>query len=265
MSVSASKSKVSSEGCGLSGGLTALCTRAAREVLDPLLTAIFPATCGSCGAPLAHPLSGPLCEPCWAAIVRHHDPVCGCGLPLPGSLPGPCGRCRRGRTPFAEGVSLGPYGGALRAAIHELKYHGRRRVAARLAEELWSVGRVREMLVPPAVLVPVPLHAKRERQRGFNQAEQIARRLARRAGLRVVSRALIRNRDTATQTGLSAAARRRNVAGAFSVKSPRQLRDTPVILVDDVYTTGATTRACAHVLRLAGAPGVRVLTVARVV
>src|SRR5207245_7940394 len=108
--------------------------------------------------------------------------VCRCGLPLPGRAEA-CARCRRGLNPFSAGVSLGPYEGGLRAAIHELKYRGRRRVADRLAEILVDRPEARAVLAPPAILVPVPLHPRKRRDRGFNQSELLARALAARSGL----------------------------------------------------------------------------------
>jgi ComF family protein len=148
--------------------------------------------------------------------------------------------------------------------VHELKYRSRRRVADRLAERIWADRDVASVLAAGAVLVPVPLHPRRLRARGFNQAELLAVSIGRRASLRVAPRALLRRRDTPAQTGLSAAGRRRNVAGAFAVRQPETIRGRTVVLVDDVLTTGATVRACARELSRAGARGVHVLTVARV-
>jgi ComF family protein len=160
---------------------------------------------------------------------------------------------------------LGPYEGSLRAVLHELKYRGRRRVAGRLALELLASPDARRLLAPGAVLVPVPLHPRRRRERGFNQSELISAALARGAGLESAAGALVRRRDTAAQTGLSAAARRANVRGAFAVRRRARVAGRAVVLVDDVLTTGATAHACARALREAGAAEVRVLTVARVV
>jgi ComF family protein len=149
--------------------------------------------------------------------------------------------------------------------IHELKYRGRRRVAGRLARALLEDERVRGLVAESHVLVPVPLHPRRMRERGFNQAALIARELGRRTGRPCGDRALVRREDTVPQAGLTAAARRRNVARAFAVRRRGLVAGRIVALVDDVFTTGATAYACARVLREAGAREVRLLSVARVV
>jgi ComF family protein len=176
-----------------------------------------------------------------------------------------CGRCRRGLQPFGAGASLGPYEGSLKAAIHEFKYRSRRRVAARLAEELLRSESVREVLRGSEALVPVPLHPRRRLERGFNQAELLAQELAQRAGVAAAPGALVRRKDTLPQAGLTAAGRRQNVAGAFAVRRRAQVAGRVVVLVDDVFTTGATASACARALRDGGACEVRLLAAARVV
>jgi ComF family protein len=148
--------------------------------------------------------------------------------------------------------------------LHALKYARRRRLAARLADALLAESAVRRLLEPSVLLVAVPLHPRRLRERGFNQSELIARALGRRTGLPVLKHALSRRHDTRPQAGLSAAERRRNVAEAFVPRACPALQGRTLILIDDVFTTGATARACATALRRAGAAAVRVLTVARV-
>lgn len=231
-------------------------------LFEPVLAVVFPAACPACSAALARPSAGPLCEACWDALPRHSERVCGCGEPLAATAPLPCGRCRRGLSQFRSGASLGPFAGSLRVLVHELKYRGRRRSAGRAARLLFESKPAREVLAGAGVLVPVPLHPRRLRQRGYNQSQLLARELGRLVGLPVAD-ALARRIETATQTGLSAAARRRNVLGAFRAVRPAAIDGRVVVLVDDVLTTGATARACARALQDAGASAVRLLTLAR--
>lgn len=239
-----------------------LAAAAARLLVDPVLAVVFPSFCPVCAAVLDHPTRGPLCARCWQALPRHRGPLCRCGVPLPPALP-LCGRCRRDRQPLAGGASLGPYEGGLREAIHALKYRGRRRVAERLADLLLGEAEARRVLEEAEVLVPVPLHPRRRRERGFNQADLLAAAVGRRCRLPVAATALVRRKDTAPQAGLSAAGRRLNVAGAFGVRRRARIAGRVVVLVDDVLTTGATALACARALNDAGAREVRLLAVAR--
>jgi ComF family protein len=147
----------------------------------------------------------------------------------------------------------------LATAVHGLKYHRRRIVADALGDLLAE----RYPFAEGTLLVPVPLHPSKLRDRGFNQALLLARVLGRRRGLRVAPRALRRVRATRTQPGLTAPERRRNLRSAFAVGTATDLTGSHVVLVDDVLTTGATADACARVLSAAGAARVDVYTVGR--
>ena len=163
---------------------------------------------------------------------------------------------------ISQGAALGAYAGPLRACVVALKYHGRHKTAARLAIRILANERCRTLLETADVLVGVPLHPDRLRDRGFNQAELLAAALAQGRPVSV-SRALVRTRNTRSQTDLSASQRRRNVLNAFAVKSDRSIRSATVVLVDDVTTTGATLRECALTLLASGAREVRSIAVAR--
>lgn len=228
---------------------------------DALSAALFPTACAACGS-LVSAHDPPLCQKCWGRLPLIAGPVCRCGSPLPGADGEDCGRCRRGRSPILEGASLGAYAGPLRDCVVALKYQGRHKTATRLSVRVLQSERCRGILKASDVVLGVPLHPDRESRRGFNQADLLARALARSCGL-PVSRGLARTRNTRSQTALSAGDRRRNVRDAFAVLPDSALVGAAVTLVDDVTTTGATLRECAAVLRAAGVREVRSVTVAR--
>lgn len=178
-----------------------------------------------------------------------------------------CGRCRRAEPPFVKAAAYGSYDGGLRELVHLLKYQHVRPAASVLGRILAEVVAPLAPQFRSPVVVPVPLHASRLRQRGFNQAEEIARaalKTLRNRELRLGPGVLQRRRATESQTGLTPHQRRENVRGAFAVAAPEQIAARDVLLVDDVFTTGTTAAECARVLRRGGASRVFVATVARV-
>lgn len=178
-----------------------------------------------------------------------------------------CGLCRRMEPPFARALAYGSYDGGLRELIHLLKYDGVRPAANVLGRMLGEVIAGLEPSMSDSVtVVPVPLHARKLRQRGFNQSEMIARSASklRPPGKFVQApNLLLRQRETQSQIGLTRHQRRENMRGAFAVAKPEELAGREVLLVDDVFTTGTTASECARVLRRAGAVKVWVATVAR--
>jgi ComF family protein len=242
------------------------CLPALRTVTDSILSVLLAPCCAACGQLLDRPTSGAVCDRCWKSILPLTPPLCDrCGDPLPTwraiSIPlARCPRCRRGNAQVDRARAVGGYDGALRAIVHALKYDGRRSLARPLANLMR--GRGADMLAGADWIVPVPLHPSRRRERGFNQARDLARHLG------VPScEGLRRHRPTRSQTGLPAAQRHRNVRDAFSLRSgvSTRLTGSIVVLVDDVSTTGATLDACAAVLKAVGVTEVRALTAARVV
>jgi ComF family protein len=166
-------------------------------------------------------------------------------------------------------VAYGAYLGQLRTLVHLLKYDGMQPIAGRLG--LLLADSLEAFAGPGAMLViPVPMHPHKQRQRGFNHAELLARaamaEMHRRHPqwrLHLDTRLLKRVRVTVSQAGLTSHQRRQNLRGAFFVPEPARVAGRDVLLIDDIYTTGATARACSRVLRNAGAASVRVATVAR--
>ena len=250
------------------------CVTAAAE---GLFATLFPGDCRLCGTPLVKISRLPVCQDCLLAMRPMEGSRCAlCGERLAGPyrMPSPdgeaiCGLCRESEPAFVKAAAYGSYEGGLRDLIHLLKYEHMRPAAQVLGRMLAEVVSV---LAPSfdggePVVVPVPLHASKLRQRGFNQVELITRAALKLkpAGLELAlhPEVLERARPTASQTGLSIHQRRENMRGAFMVLRPDLLRERDVLLVDDVMTTGTTVSECARVLRRAGANRVWVATVAR--
>ena len=220
---------------------------AVRAVATRALDAALPATCVGCGRE-----GRPICEACLPALDARLASPAGVPIGLPGELP----------EPLLQLEWCASFRGVTRDALHAIKYSGEQRLADPLGAAL--ARRWRAVGVGAEVVVNVPVHAERERQRGFDQAALIARKAAHDLGLPFVP-ALRRARNTIAQFDLDRRDRARNVKGAFVVDAHHAaaLRDRWVLLVDDVVTTGATLAASATALHDAGVLGVSAITVAR--
>jgi ComF family protein len=217
---------------------------------------LLPLRCLLCGAPGHNGLD--LCQGCATELPRNRHCCARCALPLamPAAL---CGECQR--RPPAWDAAWSPFRYAWPLDRLESRYKfGRDLAAGHVLGRLWQ----REPLPPalPDLILPVPLHRSRLRQRGYNQALELARPLAKAMGIAMRHDLLQRQRATAAQTELDAVTRRRNVRGAFSVQ-PGVTLPPHVALLDDVMTTGATLAECARVLKRAGARRVDVWALAR--
>ena len=209
------------------------------------------------------PLDGKVCSICGERVLSAYAHT------EPGEEP-MCPVCRRIEMPFARAVAYGSYEGGLRELIHLLKYGGVRPAANVLGRMLAeAIAGLEPVFGQGAVaVIPVPLHKTKQRQRGFNQAELIARvavkiRSVAQGRMTLAADALRRQRETQSQIGLTNHQRRENMRGAFAVTRADEVNGREVVLVDDVYTTGTTASECARVLRRAGASQVWVATVAR--
>lgn len=235
-------------------------------VIRHILHLVLPVTCKACGVVLTDDPVPFFCRTCWGGITPIIGPVCPrCGRPFPSAVAlehSPhhlCGACRKRPPAYTQAWSLYPYMPPLQDAIHLFKYHGKVALAAALGDLMcaavrhpWEVD----------LLMPVPLHPSRLREREFNQSVLLADRLNRRLRLPLSYDNLIRIRRTDPQSGLSRAARLKNLRRSFAVLRPEEVTDRRILLVDDVLTTGTTVNECAKVLRKAGAADVYVGTLA---
>jgi len=239
---------------------------AVRSWLDAGLAFIYPKVCQFCSEERAEIEDGLVCSRCWSQVRFIKPPFCErCGLPFEGDLTTPfeCANCREMELHFTAARSAAVASGVVLEAIHRYKYQ----------RALWFEPFLADLLVRaagPALreqkwdgLVPVPLHPTKKREREFNQAERLAQRLGDATDIPVNTHWLRRILPTSTQTRLTREQRAANMRGAFAMTSGRRLHGERLVLLDDVFTTGATTSACARVLRAAGAGEVCVWTVAR--
>jgi len=234
--------------------------------LEAGLGFFYPEVCQRCGSEPATAVEGYVGAQCRAEARFIQAPYCErCGLPFPGDITTrfECANCRELELHFCSARSAVAARGAVLEIIHRYKYQRAlwfepflaglliRAAAPALALESWDW------------VVPVPLHRLKQSEREFNQAERLARRLSAATKIPLNARLLRRVEPTRTQTKLSRSERAENVRRAFALRRPVALQGQRVVLVDDVFTTGATTSACARVLQRAGAGQVCVWTVAR--
>ena len=234
--------------------------------LDAGLALLYPEVCQLCRAERASARDGFVGRKCWSHVRFIRPPFCArCGLPFPGDITTSfeCTNCRELELHFSSARSAVVAKSVVLDAIHRFKY----------SRGLWFENFLADLLLREAApvlraepwdfLVPVPLHPLKQREREFNQAARLAMHLARATKIPLNENLLRRSHPTATQTLLTREQRAANMHRAFAVRSRAGLRGRRLVLVDDVFTTGATTNACARALRDAGAAEVCVWTVAR--
>ena len=237
---------------------------AALEPLHALLSLFYPATCVACSASVER--SQYLCPECRDRAPRIVAPFCAkCSEPFPGAITQTfrCANCEHRVLHFDCAVAAYRSRGVVRRLVHQFKYSGQRYLRFPIGE--WLSQTMRDSRLEGRhldVIIPVPLHPARKRERGFNQAALLAERLGDSTGLRLYP-ALERIRYTTTQTLHDRAERMENLRGAFRLRKNRDVRDLRVLLIDDVLTTGSTLSECARVLKAAGAVSVHAATAAR--
>ncbi len=249
-----------------------------RHIARAIGDVVFPPVCVHCDGLVerdgnsalgsdAPPVLRHVCAKCAARIEFVREPCCKtCGHPFYGELAGEqvCEHCEGLSPVFNEGRTAVLFKRAGRALVHELKYHGARHVLRDIETILRHSPRVLE-LARKSVLVPVPLHPRKERERGYNQGCLIAECVARAAGGEAagvrVEMLLRRVADTVSQTSLDRATRRANLKNAFSLMPGARINaGFKYVIVDDVFTTGSTLNSCASVLRRAGCANIDVIT-----
>jgi ComF family protein len=231
----------------------------------PLLDLLYPRNCIGCG------VSSPetfrfICWDCWADCTRVVAPFCEiCGDPVAGAVEHgfTCYACAAEAPSFDRARSAARYEGAVGEALRQLKYEKGFWTAPDVARMLHGCLNAEFSAQEFDMVVPVPLHHVRRRERGYNQSEVLAKELARLIGCQIKPGVVRRIRPTTTQTNLTAPQRLSNVKNAFRSRREKQLTGKCILLVDDVMTTGATVNACAKALKKGGAASVYVLTAAR--
>jgi ComF family protein len=226
----------------------------------------FPPRCSFCGEPREGLIPAGVCSAClghFRRVAPPRCPRCGVGFASDVGEDHLCSDCLGGNGHFTKARALAHYEGILPEIISRFKYRGDSRLAKPLGDLLADYEDPDFSFRDYRLVVPVPLHPRRLRRRGFNQSLLLARRISRRYSLPLNFTALRRIRATAPQTELSGAERQKNIRGAFAVFHEKTIAEKTILLIDDVFTTGATVEECAKVLLKAGARQVDVLTLAR--
>jgi ComF family protein len=234
-----------------------------KQLTQPLVEVFFPRSCLHCGDAVEYSDFQFLCRVCSRELFLSKPPICStCGYPFFGMLAGPrvCPHCVELDPLFEQGKTLFLAKGPARSIIHVLKYQSGFYVLEDVKVMIAKVPHYKEYF-DGAILIPVPLHPTKERERGFNQSLVIAKSLNEATEAKDLQNLLVRTMYTQTQTRLSRAARHQNVKNAFALAADAVvIPNQTYILVDDVITTGSTLNACAAVLREAGANQVKVAT-----
>ena len=234
--------------------------------LQSLELVLFPSYCRLCSAYLESPQERIVCHNCWREIKPEKAAFClSCGRFFDG-VPEPhlCASCLQEKPPFSVHRSCGRYRGKLKDIVLLCKFHNLPILAEGIARFVFDCARKDEALWWEIdAIVPVPLHPKRQRARGYNHAQIIANKLSEFSGIEMLEKNLTKVKNVPPQMSLAVSDRFKSVKGAFVAGDDAVIKGKALLLVDDVYTTGATACECTSVLMGVGARDVRVLTVAQ--
>jgi ComF family protein len=239
-----------------------------RQILNDVSDIIFPPQCLACAEIINQPASQIFCSLCLEKISFITDSFCPiCGVPF---LSSPaeshiCGNCLGNKPCYTQARAVAGFETVIMDVIHKFKYGRNISIGNALGSFMANFSFPDFDFSEYSLLIPVPLHIKRLRERGFNQSILLAKKMGKKYKIPVNFSLLKRCKFTLTQTGLNRAEREKNIKGAFAVADKKKVADENIILIDDVYTTGATINECAKVLLKAGAQKVAILTLSRVI
>ncbi len=232
-----------------------------QQTIESAITFIYPAQCHVCKKQLGFESTPYICNSCWKIIEFIQSPWCEiCGIPYTENL---CNSCATKPPRFGKLRTIAVYENTIQQAIHQFKFNKRDSLSHTLKQLILDNIPCDLNLTDYDYVLPVPIHKKRLRERGFNQSTLLAKGIAKVVGLRVLEDVLIREKNTSPQSSLDREARQTNIKGAFKIQNADIIRDKHILVFDDVFTTGATVREVVNVLWDADPIEIDVLTLAR--
>lgn len=225
-------------------------------MLQAILDMVYPVRCPICGE-IVLPKSRMICKVCQDKLIYIEEPRCKkCSKPVEHEEQEYCRDCLRKNYHYDKGFAVWVYDNAMRHSIANFKYHGRKEYAKFYTREVIRLYKEQILKLSPDVIIPVPLHRSKYRERGYNQAQLLASGIGKELKIPVITQVLIRDKKTLPQKKLSDKERLRNLSEAFQWNEKAacryQEKITKVLLIDDIYTTGSTIEACSRVLQSAG-------------
>ena len=232
-----------------------------QQAIETAITFLYPAECHVCNGFLGVAAMPYICANCWQDIQFVEPPWCDiCGTP---DANGRCDDCATSPPRYGKLRAIAFYQTTLQQAVHLFKFRKKKAFASHLIQLINAHIPVDCNISEYDAVLPIPIHKKRLQERGFNQAMLLADGIAKAEGLPVLADALVRKRHTVAQSSLDKAARQQNIVGAFEVRNPDAIRGKRLLIIDDVFTTGATIREAVSELWTADPAEVDVLTLAR--